>query len=106
MFVEYLTPHIGTEPNQGSYVYAAVPASYAVVSIGITPGPGYGVTGLYPGLIADEYLWPAKGGTTSVHNDQFHALGRDFCKSHPIDRLQLREDLLTTCGTRSEEVES
>ena len=65
MFVEYLTPHIGTEPNQGSYVYAAVPASYAVVSIGITPGPGYGVTGLYPGLIADEYLWPAKGGTTS-----------------------------------------
>ena len=29
------------------------------------PGPGYGVTGLYPGLIADEYLWPAKGGTTS-----------------------------------------
>ncbi len=65
MFVEYLTSHIGTEPNQGSYVYAAVPASYAVVSIGITPGPGYGVTGLYPGLIADEYLWPAKGGTTS-----------------------------------------
>ncbi len=33
-------PHIGTEPNQGSYVYAAVPASYAVVSIGITRDPG------------------------------------------------------------------
>ena len=29
------------------------------------PGPGYGVTGLCPGLIADEYLWPAKGETTS-----------------------------------------
>ncbi len=42
----------------------------------------------------------------AVRNDQFHDLGRDFCKSHPIDRLQLREDLLTTCGTRSEEVES
>jgi len=38
--VEYLTPHIGTEPNQGSYLYAAVPASYAVVSIGITRDPG------------------------------------------------------------------
>ena len=40
MFVEYLTPHIGTETNQGPYVYAVVPASYAVVSIGIIRDPG------------------------------------------------------------------